>query len=162
MWDSIIGGSCHKYHFCCNKSFVMTLCLSWLKKKSTNICHNKHNLVMTKGLWWQAYFCHDKHVFVMTNHAFCCDKSMLVATKVLSRQNIFGTTKQACFCCDKRCVLSWQTGVCCDKYMFVMTKIILVAVPANDMSHPEVTLCEPLHMVTCRRITHYFFCLTGR
>ena len=41
--DTIIGGSCHKYHFC-----------------------------------------HDKG-FVATNHVFCRDKSMLVATK----QNVF-------------------------------------------------------------------------
>ena len=40
----IIGGSCHKYHFCCDRSFVMTkVCLS-----QYNFCHNKSMLAATK------------------------------------------------------------------------------------------------------------------
>ena len=41
----IIGGSCHKYHFCHDKC----------------VCHNKHMFVMTKSL-----FCHDKSMLVVT------------------------------------------------------------------------------------------------
>ena len=61
-------------------------------------------------------------MFVVTKHIFCCDKSMLVATKVtklcLSRER---------FCCDKT---------------FVATKMILGAAPANDnrLESPMVTL----------------------
>ena len=57
---SIIGRSCHKYNFCCDK----------------------HNFVMTKLLSWKAYFCCNKHIF-------CCDKSVLVTTKHLSRQTLW-------------------------------------------------------------------------
>ena len=91
-------------YFCRGKTFV-----------ATNICRNKHNFVATK----QAYFCRDKHVFVATKHMFCHDKSMLVATKVLSR----------------------QTRISRDTHNFVaasillsrhVTKMILVPVPAYN------------------------------
>ena len=49
----ITGGSCQKYNFCRNKTFVAS-----------------------------SILCRDKHVFV-----FCRNKSMLVTTKYLSRQN---------------------------------------------------------------------------
>ena len=39
---TIIGGSCHKYHFCCNKSFVMTT--------KHVFCCNKSMLAVTKLL----------------------------------------------------------------------------------------------------------------
>ena len=68
-------------------------------------------------------FCRDKDVFIVTNmsqhnfvatkHVFSHDKGMLVATKLLSQQNIFVTIK-----------------------CFVATKIILVAAPANDILNP--------------------------
>ena len=64
---SIIGGSCHKYHFCCDKhmfvtclsckaggqnvSFVITkVCLSW-----QNFCHNKI-VCHDKYLSWKQFF----------------------------------------------------------------------------------------------------------
>ena len=107
---SIIGGSCHKYLFCRNKSFVMTsfvatkVCLLW-----QNVCHDKIRFVATK------YFFATK-VFVTTN--ICHEQ-----TKVLLRQTYF--------CRDKRYVLSWQTHICHDKsklhkIMFVMTNICRV------------------------------------
>ena len=118
MLCGVIGGSCHKYHFCRDKntSFVPTkVCLL-----QQNFCCDKHNFVITKVLLQQAYVCHDKHVFVVTKHVFCHNESMLVTTnrKVLSWQ--------AYFCHDKRRVLSQQTHACHDKAI-VVTKIILVA-----------------------------------
>ena len=89
----------------------------------------------------------DKHVFVKTKHIFCCDKSMLAATKPFLQQNyvcdkVFVVTNVCCdkhifvvtkdMFCDKRHVLSQQTCVCCDKHMFVATKMILLAAPANN------------------------------
>ena len=75
---SIIGGRCHKYHFCHNKSFVMT-----------NIfCRDKSILVVTKLLLqqilvmtklclsWQR-FCGNKHTFVMTKDVFLSWKTAL-------------------------------------------------------------------------------------
>ena len=64
---TIIGGSGHKYHFCQDKSFVMTNMCLW----QTHVCHDKTGLVATKVcLSWQK-FCRNKHIFI--------------ATKVLSR-----------------------------------------------------------------------------
>ena len=61
----IIGWSCHKYHFCRNKSFV-----------ASNTCLS------------QRKFCLNKYTFVTTKDTFCCDKHVFVTTKVcLSRQN---------------------------------------------------------------------------
>ena len=113
MFVFIIGRSCHKYNFCCNKSFIVT---------------NMSFVVTKVCLLWQT-FC-EKIMFVATKwhstniqQKFCCDKHNFVATKVLSWQ------KYAC--CDKK-PLSQQNYVCCDK-TFVTTKMILVAAPANDM-----------------------------
>ena len=55
----IIGGSCHKYYFCRDNSFVATntsfvatnVCLS-----RQNICHDKHNFVVTKVLSRQKLY----------------------------------------------------------------------------------------------------------
>ena len=77
--------------------------------------------------------CHKHH---FSKKAFCRDKIMLAATKLLSRQNIFVATKrlslqifvatntkllsrQAYFCRDKRCVL-----FSLDKIIFVATKVL--------------------------------------
>ena len=65
-----LSGSCHKYHFCRDKYL----------SQQTQVCHDKL-------LSWHAHFCHDKHVFVVTTHIFCCNKSMLVVTKILLQQN---------------------------------------------------------------------------
>ena len=49
LWMCIIGRSCHRYHFCCNKSFVVFV--------MTKVCHN--NKILSQQ------FCH-KHTFVAT------------------------------------------------------------------------------------------------
>ena len=41
-----------------------------------NICHDKHNFVVTTVLLQQSYFCHNKKLF-------CCDKHMFVVTKII-------------------------------------------------------------------------------
>ena len=69
-------------------------------------------------------FCRNK-TFVTTKHVFCCNKSMLAVTKLLSQQNHV--------CHDKR--------ACCDK-TFVVTKIILVAAPASDTLVSRGSLLE--------------------
>ena len=60
MHSHITGGSCHKYHSCCNKSFV-----------TTNTCLSQQNIV----------FCHDK-TFVTTK--LCLSRqNIFVATKMI-------------------------------------------------------------------------------
>ena len=91
---------CHKYHFCRDKSFVVTnmhsswqntsfvatkVCLS----RQTRVCHDRY-LCCNKILSWQKYF-------VMTNNSvtkkFCCSKHTFVVTK-----DVFVTTE----------LLSWK------------------------------------------------------
>ena len=101
----VIDGSCHKYHFCSDKCFVMTnTCLLRQMPVFHNIC------LLSR----QKYACHDK-TFVVTN--LCLLQQLFVTTKVLTQQKYFVLTNiillqqkfllpQAYFCCDKRCVLS--------------------------------------------------------
>ena len=109
---SVIGGSCRKYHFCRDKSFVATkhvLCRDKSMFAATErlsrqkLCLSRQNIfVATKLLSCQIFvatntclsrqmFCRDKHTFVATKDVFCRNKSkfMFVATKVLSRQACF-------------------------------------------------------------------------
>ena len=108
-----IGGSCHKYHFCHDKSFVMTnmclswqntsfvtrVCLLWQKFSCEKLCLSRKKIIITTNIGSHqldaphAYFCHNKHGFVMTKHVFCLNKSMLVEKKLLSQET--------CVCCDK-------------------------------------------------------------
>ena len=82
----LIGGSCHKYHFCCNRSiymyaccdkpFVVTkLCLLW-----QNFCGNNFFLS------WQTRVCHDKHTFVVTKDVCVFCNKLVFVTNVLSQQ----------------------------------------------------------------------------
>ena len=65
----IIGGSCHKYHFCHDNSFV-----------TTDPCFVMTSILLS----WQ------NTSFVMTNTCLLWQK--LVATKILSQQNITNKT----------------------------------------------------------------------
>ena len=98
---------------------------------------------------WQAYFCHNKRHVLSQQTRVCHDKSMLVATKVLSQQNYVW--------CDK--YLSRQTHVCRDKHNFVATsiflsqpKMILMAAPTRvharlySENKPESEVCPCRHM----------------
>ena len=107
----IIGGSCHKHHFCRAKRFV-----------ATNICLARQKYDFLDKLCLARLF-----FATNTKHNFCRDKSILVATKLcLSRQIFIATniilSRQAYFCQDKRHVLSPQT-------IFVATKMTLVQLP---------------------------------
>ena len=98
----VIGGNCHKYNFCRDKSFVRTnTCLSrqnmyFVPTKlcllQQNICRDKHNFVATslplsrqtrvcrnKYLSRQTYLCRDKS-FLSRQAYFCRDKNYICAT----------------------------------------------------------------------------------
>ena len=71
-WPTVIGGSCHKYHFCRDKS----------------ICRDKHNIKYTfvatklclsrQVLSRPTYFCRDQHTFVVTNILLSRQKTCFV------------------------------------------------------------------------------------
>ena len=152
---TIIGGSCQKYHFCCNKSFVATnMCLSWQNThllQQNVFCHDKsmfaccdktfvttkwclswkiflsqHVFVMTKVLSWKEYFCCNKrHVLLWQTHV-CHNKSKLVATKVLLQQKYVCRDKK--FCCDKHTFVT-------TKDVFVMTKLLFEHTPSTTFQH---------------------------
>ena len=104
-------------------------------KISVNVCASTH-----------AWETHDKHVFVVTKHLFCCDKSMLVATKLLSRQTYFVATtvllqqaynkfchdkthllSQEKYACHDKTIFSWQAYFCCDKRHVLSWQKLFVA-----------------------------------
>ena len=155
----IIGGSCLKYHFCCNKKRVLSrqTCVCGDKNMSfvatkvcllqQNFCPNK-KIGATKNWMRQAYFCHDKHVFVATKHLSlqqryaCHDKTFVVTNKCLLRQ-IFVEAKvllqQKYFVLTNNFVvasilLSWQ------KTCFVGT----------NMSHKNDTCLGPVALLCSR------------
>ena len=98
-----------------------------------------------------------KYVFDATNHIFCSDKSMFVATKIflsrqklcrdkltfvatnmcLSRQNTSFVANKLCFSRQtfsrgKHTFVATKVMFRHDKHEFVATKMVLVAAPAND------------------------------
>ena len=106
---SVIGGSCYKYHFCCDKRFVATdTCLSRQNTSfvATKVCRDKS--FIAKELSRQNIFCRDR-TFVTTN--ICREKHNFVSVKVLSRQ--------AYFCRDKHVFLATKQVFCRDKSMLV-------------------------------------------
>ena len=145
--------SWQKHVFCRDKSMLVTAkVLSWqtyfCRHKTfvaTNICHDKHNVVMTKvRLSWQN-FCRDKHIFVATKYLwqqtqFYLDESFVATSLLLLQQNKSFVTTKVClsgqnFSCDKcmfvttNIILSWQNlsqqaYFCCDKDVFVVTKLL--------------------------------------
>ena len=119
----IISGSCHKHHFCRDKCFVATKHV---------FCCNKSMLAVTTFvatklcLSWQNIFCHK--TFVVTNicgdKRVCCEKSKLVMTTLLPRQNYI--------CHDKNMFVTTSILLSRQKMYFVVTYMIFVAAPAND------------------------------
>ena len=93
---------------------------------------------VTGGSCHKYYFVATNTSLVSTKHVFCRDKSILLTTKVLSRQNVchdkYLSKQKLCtyhFCCDKSCIATnmWcrdkylsQQKFCRDKIMFVATK----------------------------------------
>ena len=88
---SMIGGSCHKYRFCCNKRRVLS--------QQTGVCCNKSMLVTTNIIFLQQNFCHDKQNFVTPKDVFCHDKCVLL--------------QQTCLLSWQKCL--WQQNFCHDK-----------------------------------------------
>ena len=73
----IIGGNCHKYHFCRDKQVFVKTKYVFCDKKY--VCRDKHTFGATKDV-----FCRDKDVFVAT-------KLILVATPATDRDLNFDT-----------------------------------------------------------------------
>ena len=103
---SIIGGSCHKYHFCCDKSFVVTN--TCLLQQNTSFVVTKY-FVSTKLLLWQ--------IFVTTN-------IILLWQKFCHDEHVFFLQQKTCFVTTNMCLLQ-QKYACCDK-TFVATKLCLL------------------------------------
>ena len=113
-----IGGSCHKYHFCRDKSFAATnTCFVatkvWLPLQ--NVCRAKHNFVATK------YLCCDKHVFVATSILLLRQNTCFVATKIILVAYV------------------WRQKFCRDKHTFVATNTCL--------SRQKLHLLQPSPMI---------------
>ena len=133
----ITGGSCHKYLFGRNKSFVVTnSCLSRQNMSFVttkvylwqNLCRNKHNFITTKVLLQQAYFCRNKISFVMTEiclsrQTFFHNKHVLVATNICHKKTFVATKslllwqqKTHFVMTNTNTCLSWQNFCCCKNY----------------------------------------------
>ena len=99
----IIAGSCHNYHFCRDKSFVPTITFS-------RQAQDKSMVVATNLLSQQAYYCRDKRHVLSRRTRVCCDKSMLIATKLCLLPHICDTylSRQNYVCRDKRIFVSRQ------------------------------------------------------
>ena len=105
--QSIIGGSCHKYHFCRDKSFVATnTCLS----RQNTSCRDK--------------FCRDKIMFVATKY-FCREKYLSRQTRVCRNKRFVATKDLFCFSPTNTC-LSRKTYFCRGKITFVATNIYIL------------------------------------
>ena len=147
---AVIGGRCHKYHFC--RDFFFS--------QQTRVCCDRTRLLSRQSILVATKLCLSRQSYVCPKDGFCLDKHVFVATKVsLSRQN----------CCrDKTVVmtklcLSRQKYVCHDKTFdaismllslqktcFVATKMILVAAHTND-TLLLIFLFRYLFEVTCQR-----------
>ena len=110
----IIGGSCHKYHLCHDKSFVVTnVCLSWqnMSFDVTKVCLSWQNFCCDKKILLQQNICRDNFFFMSLRQIFvgtkiCCDEHMLVVTNIiLSQQN---------FCCKKHTFVATKDMFCHD------------------------------------------------
>ena len=95
---SIIGGSCHKYHF----------------SRDTSFCDNKHVFVMKKQV-----FCHDKCRLVMIN--LLSRQNMCLSWQKLSRQAYFCHDKWRVLLWQTQCLL--QRKYACRDKSFVVTKL---------------------------------------
>ena len=77
----VTGGSCHKYNFCRDKTFVFGGHKYACREKHVCFFHDK-SFILTKT------FCHDKQ--------FCRDKSFVAASVLLSRQKTFFVPTNTC------------------------------------------------------------------
>ena len=83
----IIGASCDKYHFCCDKiMFVATNTTKLFVE--TKICRVKHDKIM----FVETTICRDKNMFVATSSLLSRQKTCFVfvaTTKKLSREKLY-------------------------------------------------------------------------
>ena len=120
-----MSGSYHKYHFCCDKSFVVTnTCL-------TNIFLSRQIFVAT-NTFLSAYFCRNKHMFVAT---------CFVATNIiLSRQAYFCRNKRRVFVATKMILVAafasdtYQTG--------------------RNTTHPKIITSKNYKLIHALRMIH--------
>ena len=91
-WLPIIGGSCHKYNFCCDTYLL----------RQTHVCHDK-------------MFCLDNHTFVMTKGVLLWPVSVVTKVLFFLRQNVChdknytcGSSRQWKLPCWE--VFSWSTA----------------------------------------------------
>ena len=94
---SIIGGSCHKYHFCRDKSIIFVATKVRLSRQ--NFCRDIHVFGATKGfgatniILSRQKFCRGKHTFVATKDVFCHDKHVK-HTFVATKDDTCGSSRQ--------------------------------------------------------------------
>ena len=128
-----IGGSCHKYHFCRNKTRPLSQQKYACCDKTFVTRKTKTKILMSQ----QAYFCHDKRCVLLQQTCVMTKVSLsqqnFLATKFCLSWQIFVATKNH----DKHTFVTRKDMFCHDK-MFVMEKMILVAVPANDSIIHEI------------------------
>ena len=90
---AVIGGSCHKYHYCrdvMTNTFVMTnTCFLW----QSRVCHDKTHLYI---VLLQQKFCHNKNILSQQT-SFCQDKSFFTA-------NVLSLQQKTCFVVTKTCL----------------------------------------------------------
>ena len=122
----MIGGICHKYHFCCEKKKIDTflsqlnvsyfatnvkLCLLnnviYVYDKHFYFCRDKRRVLSR-----QNYVCRDKY---LSPQKYACHHKSFVATSILlSRQNI----------CRYKSFVATKDRFCLDKHVFVATKVL--------------------------------------
>ena len=112
--STVTGGSCHKYHFCRDKTHLLSqqkyVCCDETIVATKIFCCDKHNFVTTILLLQQAYFCCGRRHVLLHQTCFCSDKSA------------------CCFVVTKLCLLPQifvATHVCHNKHNFVATSIFL-------------------------------------
>ena len=102
---TIIGGSCHKYHFCRDKSFVAINTCLW---RHTRICLDKTRSFVCYFFPRQKYACRNEIMFVAAKyifsrqklcrgkHTFVATKDMFVQTHVCRVKTFVATKKDTC------------------------------------------------------------------
>ena len=132
-FETIIGGSCHKYYFCRDKHVVSLFV-------ATNMCFSRQNPFLSL----QNYVCRDKYFswqVLSRQKYFFATNIFFFATKLLSRQ--------AYFCRDKRRVLSRQKW-----YLWQLPPMIQNGVfmtPSSTQSLVPPVLFTPTHYKTRSR-----------
>ena len=167
MTTITIGGSCRKYHFCCdlkfcrnkhvffwwqNMSFVVTksmLVMTEPLSQQTYFCQDKLTFVVTKLLMWHTCVCHrDKYLL---QQKFCCDKNILlrhnfVKTKSFVTASILLSRQKTRFVVTNMCLSGW-TGVCRNKDDTCSSSRCVMCYSA-DVMHDDLSLIPAFKSAT--------------